>query len=216
MADASAEGRANQVVDQLLERYSTDWEQTPSRLFDTNFGALRNICHTSRLGSVTNIIIFGLGNGGTRQEQAQNANLTLDAYREYSQKIFFTQIAVARLMKDLLVERHRLQITIYARDPQFTADTISCLRHLGIVIIPPTEPRRAHIDRGSLIYDVTKLQDFVVRNIDFTWHGSRVPPAAILTCLTSLLRNRVAPRPGDPPKEVNPCVLFPCNQPPPC
>lgn len=205
MSNENEEARLNQLVDQLLERYSGEWENTPGRLFVNNFRALRTFCHSTRLGSVTNIVLCGLGTGGTRADQERNANDGLDPYLEYSQKIFFTQLAAVRLIRDLLQERHRLQPVLYACDPAFTQHDIRVLRRLNVSVIPTAnrEQRPWH-DRGTLIYDVTQDTDFPGRRIDLTWHGSRVPPAAIITCVTGLVRNRVAPRPGDAPKEVNP------------
>lgn len=206
MCDKTIDDPLNQVVDQLLERYSGEWETTRSGLFGTNFGALRTIFHSSRLGSVTNIVICGLGTGGTLDEQRRNASLTLDdLYLEYSQRIFFTQLGVVRLMRDLLQERHRLQPVTYACDPVFTQHDIAVLRCLNISVIPTAnrEQRPWH-DRGTLIYDVTQDIVFAGRRIDYTWCGNRIPPAAIITCLTALVRDRIAPRREDPPKEVNP------------
>lgn len=205
MANENDQESFNALVDQLLERYSGEGERTPARLFGNNFRALRTFCHSTRLGSVTNIIICGLGTGGACADQELNANLELHPYLEYSQKIFFTQLAAVRLIRDLLQERHRLQPVLYACDPAFTQHDIRILRRLNITVIPTAnrEQRPWH-DRGTLIYDLTQDTAFPGRRIDLTWHGSRVPPAAIITCLTGLTRNRVAPRPGDTPKEVNP------------
>lgn len=206
MSNENAGLDLNQLVDQLLERYSEDWERTPARLYPTNFRAIRSICHSTRLGAVTNIIVCGLGTGGTLAEQLQNGNNTLDPYLEYSQKIFFTQLAVVRVIRELLQERHRLQLEVYACDPRFTQHDVEVLRCLNISVMrTANRHQRPWHDRGTLIYDVTQDREFAGRRIDLTWHGDdRVPPAAIITCLTALVRNRVAPRPGDTPKEVNP------------
>lgn len=198
-----------EIVNGLLERYSGEWERTQSRRFGTNEGALRHICHSPRLASVTNIVIYGLGNGGSFEEQVLNATDALNnAYLDYSQRIFFTQIGVARTLRELLQERFQLEPRVYACDPEFTEHDIACLRVLNIDVVQPArEGQRVWHDAGTLIYDVTKLRPFITRSIDFSWHGRHVPPAAILTCLTSLMRNRAPPRPGDLPVAINPYVL---------
>lgn len=201
----NGEGPLNQLVDQLVERYSGDWERTPSRLFGDNFRALRTFCHSSRLGSVTNIVICGLGSGGTIQEQQRNASLELnDAYLEYTQKIFFTQLSVARLIRDLIQERHRLQLQIYACDPAFTPHDVAVLGCQNVTVIPANTQGPTWHDRGTLIYDVTQLQRFIYDHVNLTWQGTQVPPAAIITGAGAVMRDRVGRQEGQQPYEVEP------------
>lgn len=174
------------VLDQLCERYWNEWDRirTNDPQNPNNFRALENICLSPRLSAVTSIIVLGLGNGGTYQEQVKNCNNRLDAYLEYSQKVFFTQIVVAKNLANLLTQRFRIGINIWAYDPQTTPYTWGSLQYLGIQTIQNNTTRdelRNYITPGSLVYDVTRSPHILRETVDFTWDNRHTPPAAVIT-----------------------------------
>lgn len=178
---------ASKILSDLITRELWTWSSTmtSSDVYDGNASALRYVLNLNkfRLRDVDSIIVLGLGDLGTVEQQRANyahQRLTLD--QQDTQNAAITQLGVAQIIRDNIQMdlRNREPVNLYVCDENFTDSIKSILGELGVTVFGWSDLSR-YVNQDSLVYDLTMEGGWLQRAVNFSWQGDTIPPAAVIT-----------------------------------
>lgn len=175
------------VLSGLISRqmHKWPWTSTDSEMYPTNAAALHNVLSLNefRLREVDNIVVFGLGDLGTVEQQHANyAHQGLTSDQPDTQNAAFMQLGIARVIRDYIrtVLRNHAPVNLYVCDQGFTRSIKSILGELEFPVIERSD-LPGYINQYSLVYDVTMEAGELQRAVDFSVQENMVAPAAVIT-----------------------------------
>lgn len=178
---------AVEILSDLISREEDKWPwtSTGSDMYPTNAEALHYVLSLNefRLREVDNIVVLGLGDLGTVEQQHANyANQALAADQRDTQNAAFMQLGIAQIIRDYIrtVLRNHAPVNLYVCDQGFTRSMNSILGELEFPVIERSDLPE-YINQYSLVYDVTMEAGELQRAVDFSVRENMVAPAAVIT-----------------------------------
>lgn len=178
---------ASGVLSGLIYRESRAWQLrgTGSDVCPTNESALLYVLNLNkfRLCDVDNIVVLGLRDLGTVEQQAANyAGQGPMTDQRLTQNGAIKQLGVAQIIQGHIRTylRNGAPVNLHVCDENFTDSIKSILGELGVTVIGWSDLSR-YVNQHSLVYDLTMEGGWLQRAVNFSWQGNATPPAAVIT-----------------------------------
>lgn len=184
---------ATDILWGLMKREEASWasKKTRSSMQPTNPEALHYAINLNkfRMREIDNVVVFGLRDLGTVDQQRANYyNQGLTAGQQRTQNVAIARLEMAQKIREYIQLRFRNNVNMYVCGQGFTEGIKVALWGLHITVFGRDQLSR-HINRNTLVYDVTMQAGELQRAISLSWGENGVPPAAVITHMNSLSPN---------------------------
>lgn len=135
---------------------------------------------------ITNIVVLGLrGLGTVEQLRANTENQGLTA-EKHTQNVAITQLEMTLVIRGYIQSIQRAAVAVYVCDHDLDKDIKAAIHEVGCDVFRPAE-LFSHINRNTLVYDVTMHAAGLRDLVNFSFGGTVVHPAAVITHINSLV-----------------------------